>query len=665
MILARPEPRGSIVVPVNTVGGERRQHEEEGEGGEEDFTHAERLERTKQELLNSASMLAQMEARLDAAAKVQQGLQLPSYAARHRAWSSQGGCTRMFEEPSAPHPEFEDSANVFVLACSSVPRVADAYPMAMLVDEIVDELLAKPPPTLRATSLGPSAMKRCLACLLGVPGSPRRVLASVLGHKTLLAVAFHSRAALAAFSQAAFRACRRCGLDQGSATEAVRQLESALRLALELPCQEGLPVDDLVSTTGSAQGTGDDLGGSSDLGSGSCSGAAALGGGVGEGIAHASLRLQCQDSVLLHSTRGRPSPPPLALPPPPVPLVPAAHWQEVGLAAPLVLMPRERRGETSMPRSGSAAVPADSSMASTIVVSSGASTAPAPAIVQFIPKELLAQERVQLDDEFEVPPPPQGHLGWLSTADAATMGSLGHGKDSRPQGSSSQAVVAAAAAAAAARAGSPARRRSFSPLRDHASRMPGLPLRPESPGRHRRHSAAAVVEEPKPHDQVEERQQLLQQQQMLQLQQLQQLHQLEQQQFQLQQHQQLRQKRRQTSPSRDKSPRKSVGDILTLVESSVLRDPCAADAVGVPRSRVQRSSSVSQLLRGGPSATAAGCASGAAVAGSALAMSRRSSWASASGVSVASSAVVVPRLSRRPLSAAASLHRRYSGAADR
>jgi len=392
---------------------------------------------------------------------------------------------------------------------------------------------------------------------------------------------------------------------------------------------------------------------------------AALGGGLGDGIAHASLRLQCQESVLLHSARGRPSPPPLALPLPPVPLVPAAHWQEVGLAAPLVLMPRERRGETSMPRSGSAAVPADSSMASTIVVSSGASTTPAPAIVQFIPKELLAQERVQLDDEFEVPPPPQGRLGWLSTADAATMGSLGHGKDSRPQGSSSQAVVAAAAAAAAAHAGSPARRRSFSPLRDHASRMPGLPLRPESPGRPRRHSAAALVEEPKPHDQVEERQQLLQQQQMLQLQQLQQLHQLEQQRFQLQQHQQLRQKRRQTSPSRDKIPRKSVGDILTLVESSVLRDPCAADAVGVPRGRVQRSSSGSQLLRGGPSATAAGGAGGAAVAGSALAMSRRSSWASASGVSVASSAVMVPRVSRRPLSAAGSLHRRYSGAADR
>lgn len=144
----------------------------------------------------------------------------------------------------------------------------DAHPMALLIDEIVDELAANLPPTLCATGLPPAKLKRSLAELLdsgGKFGGPAgagaaEAAAPAEGCRALLRVAFHSRGALAAFGRAARLACGRRGLEDGGST-AARLLERRLRATLGLPDEE-MAAEGPGSTVSTAQGSGCGSGGS-------------------------------------------------------------------------------------------------------------------------------------------------------------------------------------------------------------------------------------------------------------------------------------------------------------------------------------------------------------------------------------------------------------------
>lgn len=198
------------------------------------------LKRTKQELLESVEVLTRMEARLAANAQtmpVHDQVPFPVSAAEK-------------EGSNTTKSDHEVDLECAVESWHPSVHNRSTDPRDNILDELVDALLAKPPPTLHATGLGASAMKKCLAAVMETPGSPRRpASAAVIGHRTLLAVAFHSRAALSAFRQAAHRACQLCGLKGDF--ETIHKLEASLRAGLDLPDAEELPCYELASTPSS------------------------------------------------------------------------------------------------------------------------------------------------------------------------------------------------------------------------------------------------------------------------------------------------------------------------------------------------------------------------------------------------------------------------------
>lgn len=118
---------------------------------------------------------------------------------------------------------------------STLAALDAAYPIALLVNQIVDELLMRPPATLRATGWTHYLLKRRISSLIveaakgteaGGKGGGRGALVG----EELLTVAFHSTAAWSAFERAVSRACRDCRI--GPELEA--QLVAAVRVRMGL-----------------------------------------------------------------------------------------------------------------------------------------------------------------------------------------------------------------------------------------------------------------------------------------------------------------------------------------------------------------------------------------------------------------------------------------------
>lgn len=133
-----------------------------------------------------------------------------------------------------------------------------AYPIALLVNQIVDELLVSPPPLLRATGLGAAELKQHLVSrtleVMGAADGPSRWEPSTLStiDQARLTAAFRGQAAWGAFEAVARRTCKYCGVG-GSL---VAHLLRAVRLSLGLPEEAAPPALSSASTASSVRQAG-------------------------------------------------------------------------------------------------------------------------------------------------------------------------------------------------------------------------------------------------------------------------------------------------------------------------------------------------------------------------------------------------------------------------
>mmetsp|Transcript_8199 Transcript_8199/g.23413 ORF Transcript_8199/g.23413 Transcript_8199/m.23413 type:complete len:920 (-) Transcript_8199:144-2903(-) len=238
-----------------------------------------RLDRTRQELSESMGALSAMEALLQATVKTSRTpRKSPPTQTQpvRKSWPSVDPAMALPTKAETSVPEHSPSKRAGEDSRTLGLMTDETLPLTCLINDLVNELLSKPPPTLVATGLGPSALKRCLASLFdaamfsppatgamtAVLGAPRpgasgrpqgRPDPELVGQRTLLAVAFHSRAAAAAFTQATERVCRRLGFSADMAVAISQQLDNALKNALDLPKKDETS-DDLASTVSSPQG---------------------------------------------------------------------------------------------------------------------------------------------------------------------------------------------------------------------------------------------------------------------------------------------------------------------------------------------------------------------------------------------------------------------------
>lgn len=127
------------------------------------------------------------------------------------------------------------------------------HPMSNLVNQIADELWQNPPPSIAGSKWTPVALKRQLSALIteATTAQSGRPLSPAMGGG-VLAEAFDSEAAWAAFEKAVRRTCRDCGVNEDLTT----QLLAAVRVTVALRRKPAASIAEDSSSLGTDDFTG-------------------------------------------------------------------------------------------------------------------------------------------------------------------------------------------------------------------------------------------------------------------------------------------------------------------------------------------------------------------------------------------------------------------------